>query len=229
MGWKVYHFIFVGKNILSFISTWLRFSYTCHKGCLNTWLGDRKLREAKLRCFFKASKTVASPGRWLMWCTAKTLRCSIPSRLTLERPKRLSCDLVIDAIDSATLSPPTIKKPLRVSLQQPCWDKCLSNFNSSCTKPFLGMVLKGENRWRIWLTPFKLGTSATFAPTMCASSKNVIIPTPPHPNPMTCVAPTMCASARNMMLRSTDHVCKCKERYHPHPTPPQPHPIPWLA
>ena len=163
MGWKVYHFIFVGKSILSFISTWLRFSYTCHKGCLNTWLGDRKLREAKLRCFFKASKTVASPGRWLMWCTAKTLRCSIPSRLTLERPKRLSCDLVIDAIDSATLSPPTIKKPLRVSLQQPCWDKCLSNFNSSCTKPFLGMVLKGENRWRIWLTPFKLGTSATFA------------------------------------------------------------------
>ena len=77
---------FCGENILSFISTWLRFSYTCHKGCLNTWLGDRKLREAKLRCFFKASKTVASPGRWLMWCTAKTLRCSIPSRLTLERP-----------------------------------------------------------------------------------------------------------------------------------------------
>ena len=33
MGWKVYHFIFVGKSILSFISTWLRFSYTCHKGC----------------------------------------------------------------------------------------------------------------------------------------------------------------------------------------------------
>ena len=59
-----------------------------------------------------------------------------------------------------------------------------------------------------------------------ASSKNVIIPTPPHPNPMTCVAPTMCASARNMMLRSTDHVCKCKERYHPHPTPPQPQPHP---
>ena len=62
------------------------------------------------------------------------------------------------------------------------------------------------------------------APTTCASSRNVIIPTPPHPNPMTCVAPTMCASARNMMLRSTDHVCKFKERYHPHPTPPQPHP-----
>ena len=41
---------------------------------------------------------------------------------------------------------------------------------------------------------------------------------------MTCVAPTMCASARNMMLRSTDHVCKFNERYHPHPTPPQPHP-----
>ena len=61
------------------------------------------------------------------------------------------------------------------------------------------------------------------APTMCASARNVIIPTPPHPNPMTCVAPTMCASARNMMLRSTDHVCKFKERYHPHPTPPQPH------
>ena len=59
------------------------------------------------------------------------------------------------------------------------------------------------------------------------NARNVIIPTPPHPNPMTCVAPTMCASARNMMLRSTDHVCKFKERYHPHPTPPQP--IPWLA
>ena len=56
---------------------------------------------------------------------------------------------------------------------------------------------------------------------MCASARNVTIPTPPHPNPMTCVAPTMCASARNMMLRSNDHVCKCKERYHPHPTPPQ--------
>ena len=135
----------MGKNILSFISTWLRFSHTCHKGCLNTWLGDRKLREAKLRCFFKASKTVASPGRWLMWCTAKTLRCSVPSRLTLERPK------------------------------------------------------------------------------------NVIIPTPPHPNPMTCVAPTMCASARNMMLRSNDHVCKCKERYHPHPTPTPPHPMTCVA
>ena len=34
--------------------------------------------------------------------------------------------------------------------------------------------------------------------------------------------PTMCASARNMMLRSTDHVCKFKERYHPHPTPTHP-------
>ena len=63
---------------------------------------------------------------------------------------------------------------------------------------------------------------------MCASAKNVIIPTPHHPNPTPwcCVAPTMCASARNMMLRSTDHVCKCKERDHPHPTPPQPHPTP---
>ena len=37
-------------------------------------------------------------------------------------------------------------------------------------------------------------------------------------------ATTMRASARNMMLRSTDHVCKCKERYHPHPTPPHPQP-----
>ena len=26
-------------------------------------------------------------------------------------------------------------------------------------------------------------------------------------------------TSTNMMLRSTDHVCKCKERYHPHPTP----------
>ena len=45
-------------------------------------------------------------------------------------------------------------------------------------------------------------------------------PTQPHPTPWCCVAPTMCASVRNMMLRSTNHVCKCKERYHPHPTPP---------
>ena len=29
------------------------------------------------------------------------------------------------------------------------------------------------------------------------------------------------------MMRSTDHVCKCKERYHP--TPPQPHPTPWCC
>ena len=150
----------MGKNILSFISTWLRFSHTCHKGCLNTWLGDRKLRKAKLRCFFKASKTVASPGRWLMWCTAKTLRCSIPSRLTLERPKRLSCDLVIDAIDSATLSPPTIKKPLRVSSDHVC---------------------KFKERYHPHPTPPHPMTCV--APTMCASSKNVIIPTPPHPIP----------------------------------------------
>ena len=34
----------------------------------------------------------------------------------------------------------------------------------------------------------------------------------------------MCASTRKMMLRSTDHVCKCKERYHP-----PPHPIPWCC
>ena len=41
--------------------------------------------------------------------------------------------------------------------------------------------------------------------------------------PWCCVAATMCASTRKMMLRSTDHVCKCKERYHP---PPPPHPTP---
>ena len=139
---------------------------------------------------------MASPGRWLMWCTAKTLRCSIPSRLTLERPKRLSCDLVIDAIDSATLSPPTIK-----------------NLRST------DHVCKFKERYHPHPTPTPPHPMTCVAPTTCASSKNVIIPTPPHPNPMTCVAPTMCASARNMMLRSTDHVCKFKERYHPHPTP----------
>ena len=37
---------------------------------------------------------------------------------------------------------------------------------------------------------------------MCASARNVIIPPPPN------------------MLRSIQHVCKCKERYHP----PPPHP-----
>ena len=54
------------------------------------------------------------------------------------------------------------------------------------------------------------GTWCCVAPTMCASSRNVTIPTPAHPNP-------------SHDLRSTDHVCKCKERYHPHPTPPQSH------
>ena len=65
------------------------------------------------------------------------------------------------------------------------------------------------------------------APTMCASARNVIIPhpTPPHPIPWCCVAATMCASTRKMMLRSTDHVCKCKERYHPPPHPTPPHPM----
>ena len=39
--------------------------------------------------------------------------------------------------------------------------------------------------------------------------ENVIIPTPPHPKPISCVASTMCSNAR--------------KRYHPHPTPPQTH------
>ena len=46
------------------------------------------------------------------------------------------------------------------------------------------------------------------ASTMCASSKNVIIPTPPHPTPP-------------QQLRSIHHVCKFKECHHPDPTPPQ--------
>jgi len=41
---------------------------------------------------------------------------------------------------------------------------------------------------------------------MCASARNVIIPTPTPP--------------QSHDLRSTDHVCKFKERYHPSP----PHP-----
>ena len=44
------------------------------------------------------------------------------------------------------------------------------------------------------------------ASTMCASARNVIIPTPTHPPPHD--------------LPSIDHVCKCKERHHPHPNPP---------
>ena len=50
-------------------------------------------------------------------------------------------------------------------------------------------------------------------------------PTPPHPIPWCCVAATMCASTRKLMLRSSDHVCKCKERYHPPPHPTPPHPM----
>ena len=63
---------------------------------------------------------------------------------------------------------------------------------------------------------------------MCASAKNVIIPTPP----CSCVACHMCASAKNVItpthhpttpaqqLRSMSHVCKCKVRQYPQPTPP---------
>ena len=39
------------------------------------------------------------------------------------------------------------------------------------------------------------------------------------------IASTICASARNILRHSIDHVCKCKERYHPHPTPPDPNPF----
>ena len=67
------------------------------------------------------------------------------------------------------------------------------------------------------------------ASNMCASARNVIIPpTPPHP--IHYVASNMCATGRNIIipphpLRSIQHVCKCKERYHPtHPTPPHPTP-----
>ena len=63
---------------------------------------------------------------------------------------------------------------------------------------------------------------------MCSSSKNVIIPTPPHPTPPhSCVASTMCAMIRQAQLRSIHHVFKFKECHHPHPTPPHPtHPTP---
>ena len=44
------------------------------------------------------------------------------------------------------------------------------------------------------------GTWCCVAPTMCASARNVTIPTPPHPNP-----------TPSHDLRSTDHVCQCKE------------------
>ena len=49
------------------------------------------------------------------------------------------------------------------------------------------------------------------ASTMCASPRNVIIPTPPHPTPR-----------ETSRVRSIKHVCKCKVRHHPHPTPPHP-------
>ena len=54
--------------------------------------------------------------------------------------------------------------------------------------------------------------------------------TPTHPPLTSCVASNMCASARNVIiptppptpdqLRSIQHVCKCKECYHPPPTHP---------
>ena len=196
MGWKVYLFIFVGKSILSFISTWLRFSYTCHKGCLNTWLGDRKLREAKLRCFFKASKTVASPT------PSHDLR---------------STDHVCKFKERYHPHPtPPQSHDLR-STDHVC--KCKERYHPHPTPP----------------QPHPIPWCCV-APTMCASSRNVIIPTPPHPNPMPCVAPTMCASARNviiptpphpMMLRSTDHACVQVQGTLS--SPPHTTPIPWLA
>ena len=80
---------------------------------------------------------------------------------------------------------------------------------------------------------------------MCASPRNVIIPTPPHPTPLrekhpVCVASNMCASARYVIIptpphptpretsrvRRIKHVCKSEERHHPHPTPPrEKHPV----
>ena len=81
---------------------------------------------------------------------------------------------------------------------------------------------------RCYYTPHH-PTICCVASTMRARSKLQVQGTSPaQPHPMTCVASTMCASARNVImptpphdLRSIDHVCKCKERHHP--TPPQPH------
>ena len=60
---------------------------------------------------------------------------------------------------------------------------------------------------RAALWPPFLGTAhiSCVASTMCSSSKNVIIPTPPHPQ-----------------LRSIHHVFKFKECHHAQPTPPHP-------
>ena len=70
---------------------------------------------------------------------------------------------------------------------------------------------------------------------MCASARNVTVPNPPPPHPVTCVASQhvfetkesqwrsiqhVCKSERNILLRSIKNVCKCKERYCPQPTPP---------
>ena len=51
----------------------------------------------------------------------------------------------------------------------------------------------------MWSSP-----TSCVASNMCASARNVIIPPPPTPD----------------QLRSIQHVCKCKERYHPPPHPP---------
>ena len=74
-------------------------------------------------------------------------------------------------------------------------------------------VCKCKERHHPHPTPPQQETSYGVASSMCVSARNVIIPTPPHPNP-----------TRNILWRSIKHVCKCKERHHPHPTPPQPTP-----
>ena len=60
---------------------------------------------------------------------------------------------------------------------------------------------------------FQQSSSSKFA-----SARNVIIP---GSSPTSCVASNMCASARDVIipdqLRSIQHVCKCKECYHPRP------------
>ena len=77
-------------------------------------------------------------------------------------------------------------------------------------------------KWCHYTSPHDFGSI------MCASPRNVIIPTPerkPHD-----LRSIMCASPRNVIiptperkphdLRSIGHVCKSEERHHPHPTPP---------
>ena len=121
-------------------------------------VGAFKLLEKSSQCLFKAWRPVDKPGDLLTWRTDKMFLCSIGSGAFFCNPKRRSWVFVMATKLSATLSPPTRRNAVLLSLQHPCRLKSRSKSSSDCCKPVFGIVLRGVKRCRMWLTPDKLGT-----------------------------------------------------------------------